>query len=312
MIAGGIGGSSADAFLHSLDTLKTRMQGQLTTHSNKYNGILNSFQLIAKEEGFRGFFGGFNAAVLGSIVSTTTYFGIYEILKRELIECDINPSIGYFISGGVADLAASIFYVPSEVIKTRLQLQGKYNNPHSLSAHNYKNTYHAFQQIYQKRGLFGLYYGWSATLLRDVPFSAIQFTIYETMKSFFLRHSNQNNQSELTIFHDCLSGGTAGAIAGGITTPLDVIKTYLQTQKRSVPRGTFLDTKGDISIPAPKATGVSYSGIYSALRGIRKTSGIKGLFSGIGVRMFWTGSQSMIMFMVYEALINQQKQTRVI
>ncbi|KAJ2999824.1 hypothetical protein HDV02_001602 [Globomyces sp. JEL0801] len=135
------------------------MQGQLTTHSNKYNGILNSFQLIAKEEGFRGFFGGFNAAVYHSII---------------------------------------------------------------------------------------LMIGW-------VPLYQQQLTL-ESMKS-----SNEN-----------------------LSNAISIPRSDILSLKRSVPRGTFLDTKGDISIPAPKATGVSYSGIYSALRGIRKTSGIKGLFSGIG------------------------------
>lgn len=40
MIAGGIAGTIADIILHPLDTLKTRMQGQLTARSIKYTGMV--------------------------------------------------------------------------------------------------------------------------------------------------------------------------------------------------------------------------------------------------------------------------------
>ena len=49
--------------------------------------------------------------------------------------------------GGIAEIFASAFYVPSEVVKTRLQLQGRFNNPYSVSGHNYRNTYHAVTDV---------------------------------------------------------------------------------------------------------------------------------------------------------------------
>lgn len=193
---------------------------------------------------------------------------------------------------------ASAFYVPSEVLKTRLQLQGRFNNPDSLSAHNYRNTAHAFSSIYKKRGLYGLYYGWGATLLRDVPYSAIQFTIYESLKNFFKANFSTDKRPSERIT-DMVSGATAGSVAGGITTPLDVIKTYLQTQQRKPKESIFLNTELDVAPRAP-----TYNGIWSAFRGIHKQSGVKGLFSGVGVRMVWTGSQSMVMFLLYELFMD--------
>ncbi|KAJ3301500.1 hypothetical protein HDV03_000715 [Kappamyces sp. JEL0829] len=294
--------TAADAFLHPVDTLKTRMQGQLTSKSVKYNGIWPSLGIILKEEGIRGLFGGFTASLLGSLLGQTVYFGAYEMTKRRMIDAEVNPEISYFVAGGFADIAASSLYVPSEVLKTRLQLQGRYNNPHSLSAHNYRNTYDAFITIYRKRGLGGLYYGWGATLLRDVPYSAIQFTIYETMKKFFIRVSCDGDPSRLSSGHDMFSGAVAGGIAGGLTTPLDVIKTYLQTQQRKPRPTSFLSTAPGEDLS--KAQHVSYNGVFSALRGVYKTSGVAGLFSGVGVRMVWTSSQSMAMFFLYEYFVN--------
>lgn len=130
-----------------------------------------------------------------------------------------------------------------------------------------------------------------------------------------------------------ISGSLAGVVAGGVTTPLDVIKTYLQTQKRAPPRPSFLSTLPppppptdtsstplkpisktkphpitSLSKTPPPAPGVLpkqapapyYPGIMSAAIGIYGHQGIKGLFAGVMPRMLWTGLQSTIMFVCYE------------
>ncbi len=81
--------------------------------------------------------------------------------------------------GFVADLAAAPIYVPSEVIKTRLQLQGRYNNPFFNSGYNYRSTLHAIKTIARTEGFSALFYGFKATLYRDLPYSALQFAFYE-------------------------------------------------------------------------------------------------------------------------------------
>jgi hypothetical protein len=71
--------------------------------------------------------------MLGGFTSTIAYFGVYEGIKRASIEKGYDKTLTYLVAGGIGDIFAAIIYVPSEVIKTRLQLQGIYNNPHSLS-----------------------------------------------------------------------------------------------------------------------------------------------------------------------------------
>ena len=192
--------------------------------------------------------------------------------------------------------------MPSEVVKTRLQLQGRFNNPHSLSAHNYRGTAHAFGEIYRKRGISGLYRGYGATLLRDVPFSALQFSIYENIKKYFVREHCDGDQNKLTASHDMIAGAVAGSVSGVLTTPLDVVKTFLQTQKLLPRTAVFLDLDGD------NKRSIQYTGIRTALVGIYKQRGFKALFSGVTVRFVWTGSQSMIMFLCYEFFLQQFKQ----
>lgn len=81
------------------------------------------------------------------VPGTTLYFAIYELTKRTLNETSIPEVVSHLTAGSLGDLAASIIYVPSEVLKTRLQLQGRYNNPHFVSGYNYKNTWHATKMV---------------------------------------------------------------------------------------------------------------------------------------------------------------------
>ncbi|KAJ3099131.1 hypothetical protein HDU97_003464 [Phlyctochytrium planicorne] len=289
------------------------MQGQLTSGvKSKYSGMLQAMNVVLKEEGYRGLFSGILAATAGSLASTLMYFACYEGIKREMLDRHINPTISYLTAASIGDVVASVLYVPSEVVKTRLQLQGRLTGAASVSNRDYRGSVHAFKSIYKKRGIKGLYYGWGATLLRDVPYTALQFSIYENFKSFLLNRFCDSDESKLTSAHDMVSGGVAGVIAGALTTPLDVCKTYLMTQKRSpLPRAQFLSLeKGPTSTTAGVGNPVAirpapyYTGVFSAFKGIYAQNGLPGLFAGVGPRMVWTGLQSMIMFLVYENLLS--------
>ncbi|CAO3585513.1 unnamed protein product [Absidia cylindrospora] len=65
IIAGGIGGSAADFAMHSVDTVKTRLQGQPHHRAPKYHNMFQSYKTILKEEGaLRGLYAGVTPAML--------------------------------------------------------------------------------------------------------------------------------------------------------------------------------------------------------------------------------------------------------
>lgn len=228
MLAGGLGGCLGDMLMHSLDTVKTRQQGD-PHMPPKYTSMGNTYWTILKQEGVgRGLYGGVTPAFVGSFVGTVIFFGCYESSKRAMIDYGITPSVAYFASGWCADLAASPLYVPTEVLKTRLQLQGKYNNPYFTSGYNYRSTIHAFKTIYRMEGWRELFSGYKATLLRDLPFSALQFTFYEQEQKWAKAWVGPGKEIGLPL--EILTGASAGGMAGVLTCPMDVVKTRIQTE----------------------------------------------------------------------------------
>lgn len=90
-----------------------------------------------------------------------------------------------------------VFTNPLEIVKIRLQVAGEIASGKKVRA----------WQVVKELGLFGLYKGARACLLRDVPFSAIYFPAYAHTKAAFADEDGYNHP--LTLL-------AAGAIAGKI------------------------------------------------------------------------------------------------
>ncbi|KAL7269653.1 hypothetical protein RUND412_007673 [Rhizina undulata] len=340
MIAGGIGGSTGDVLMHSLDTVKTRQQG--APNAVKYATMSDAYRTILREEGFRrGLYGGMTPAFMGSLPATMIFFGSYEYSKRYLIDSGCPDSIAYLTAGLIGDLFASVIYVPSEVLKTRLQLQGRYNNPHFYSGYNYRGTIDATRTIIKSEGPAALFYGYKATIMRDLPFSALQFAFYEEFQKWAKIYSGTK---DIGLPLEILTGAMAGGLAGTLTCPLDVVKTRIQTQVRTNPSGVAtpaltssttphitqarafstltkmpppklsicaairaISTSSPSTTSPPKSGDVKLntSSIFLGLKILYKNEGFAGLFRGVGPRAVWTSVQSGTMLVLYQSLLKQ-------
>ncbi|KAG9541182.1 hypothetical protein KCU79_g18690, partial [Aureobasidium melanogenum] len=334
MLAGGLGGLMGDMLMHSLDTVKTRQQGD-PHMPPKYTSMGSTYRTIWRQEGLvRGLYGGVTPAFLGSFTGTMTFFAAYEYSKRAMIDYGVNPSVAYFTSGFFADLAASPWYVPSEVLKTRLQLQGRHNNPYFYSGYNYHGTWDAFRTIIRVEGWREMFSGYSATLARDLPFSALQFAFYEQEQKIAKAWMGSK---DIGLPLEIFTGASAGGMAGVITCPLDVVKTRIQTQldpefahaaasqasktgptvspastthrpTRQAP--PIHDAKRPISTGGPStalknhgAVALETDNVIAGLKVIYKHEGFAGLFRGVGPRFVWTSVQSGTMLVMYQQLL---------
>lgn len=82
---------------------------------------------------------------------------------------------GEIAAGACAGASQVVFTNPLEIVKIRLQVAGEIAGGGKVSALG----------VVKELGLFGLYKGARACLLRDVPFSAIYFPAYAHTKAAF-------------------------------------------------------------------------------------------------------------------------------
>jgi Mitochondrial carrier protein len=293
LVAGGVGGAVGDTVMYPLDTVKTRQQG--ASNIEEYRSMRRASLMILRTEGiFRGIYSGYLPALIGSFPSTMAFFGAYELTKRKMIiDWDLNDTFSHLTAGLVGDLVSSVIYVPSEVLKTRLQLQGRYNNPYFQSGYNYKGMMDATRTIIRSEGWGAMFYGYKATLIRDLPFSALQLAFYEKLHAWAQAFVGKG--VDMGIGLELVTGGMAGGIAGVITTPLDVVKTRVQTQHPDQVAGISSgSTKGPVTIA---------NSTWSGLRTIYKAEGLGRVFSGVGPRLIWTSTQSSVMLFMYQTVL---------
>lgn len=117
---------------------------------------------------------------------------------------------------------------PLDVVKQRVQL-GLYQKPMQ-----------AFKAIIKNEGFHALYTSYFTTILMNVPNAAVLVMTNDWLKSILnptgeqvrLNEKQKNHEQNFTAF--LISGLIAGSLSGFVTCPLDVIKTRIQTQSRSV------------------------------------------------------------------------------
>ncbi|KAF7791229.1 hypothetical protein EIP86_002243 [Pleurotus ostreatoroseus] len=164
---------------HHLPSPQTRMQNQ---RSSVVGQLLykNSFDCVRKvfhNEGFVGFYRGLGPQLIGVAPEKAIKLTVNDFIRKRAMD----PETGRIalswelIAGGSAGGCQVIFTNPLEIVKIRLQMQGE---AAKLEGAVPKGAAHIVRQL----GLFGLYKGASACLLRDIPFSAIYFPAYAHLK----------------------------------------------------------------------------------------------------------------------------------
>lgn len=261
LISGGAAGTATDLAFFPIDTLKTRLQAK--------GGFFHN-------GGFRGLYKGLGSAVVASAPSASLFFMTYDTSKRYLKSTlpDLFPSLSlptsthlsHMLAASMGEIAACMVRVPAEVIKQRTQ---------SLQ---FKSSLESFKYILSNKsgeGVWkGLYRGWSTTIMREIPFTIIQFPLYEHMKHTWALYENVEKVSPLK---GALCGSIAGGFAAAMTTPLDVLKTRLMLSKERI-------------------------SVIRLAQNLVKEEGYAVFFSGIGPRTMWISAGGAIFLGVYETV----------
>lgn len=302
LLAGGIAGTTVDLTLFPLDTLKTRLQAS--------EGFFAS-------GGFRGIYRGVGSAALGSAPGAALFFCTYEATKNlsaklrhggggggvgvdvhvdddgvavQSSSAPTHTAVDHMAAASLGEIAACAVRVPTEVVKQRAQA-GQHGGS-SLSSLRAilalrATTPGGLAAVWRE-----LYRGWGITVLREVPFTIIQFPIWEALKAW--SRARRSSSSHLTgpggedvgAAESALYGSVAGAVAAGVTTPLDVLKTRVMLSSQR-------------------------TNIKDIVVSILRQHGVRPFFAGIGPRVAWISVGGAVFLGSYQWAVNALERGRV-
>uniref|UniRef100_A0A4X2KDX7 Solute carrier family 25 member 48 n=1 Tax=Vombatus ursinus TaxID=29139 RepID=A0A4X2KDX7_VOMUR len=139
-----------------------------------YQGPIHCMTSIVQKEGLVGLYRGANAMLLRDVPGYCLYFIPYEIISEWITPDNDTTSNPYtvWLAGGIAGAISWGTATPMDVVKSRLQADGVYNN-------KYKGVMDCISQSYQKEGFKVFFKGFTVNTIRGFPMSATMFLGYE-------------------------------------------------------------------------------------------------------------------------------------
>lgn len=269
--ASAISGIIAQCIVHPLDTLRARLM------VSQGGGLISSTRTLFTTSGPLGFYRGFGAAVSLQAPAVATHLSVYEWSKNSLsstwgLSTD-DPRV-HLSAGVAAEMVSAVFWVPMEVVKQRAQVRGN------------AGSFVVLKDLLRVEGPRALLRGYGLTVGVYGPYSAIFFAVYEGAKRSWKKALGIRQDGSLPMKANLSAGALGGAVAGAVTTPLDVIKTRLQTQ-------------GDSLVVGERRL---YKGTLHAATMIAREEGLRAFARGMGARVLWKTPGTAICMACYEGL----------
>lgn len=256
LYSGGMSGVMTDSIFYQFEVYKTRKQAEL--HGIRLPKMRNIYQ-------------GFLPNFLNIIPGSAVYFfafqagkGFYSLagteIKEEYPDFDVVESS---FGGALAEFCSSATRSPLELVKTRMQ------------AGQDSKIVDSVKKIYKAKGVGGFYQGFLPLVARDIPYSVIQFIVYDIIRK---TNSKLNDDNYHSAF---FRGLICGMVAGALTNPLDVIKTLAMTK--------------------PSEEGYKS---YDLAMHVWNRYGLKGFARGVHYRLLYMGPSTAVFFMTYDKFID--------
>ncbi|KAG6478539.1 mitochondrial substrate carrier family protein B-like [Zingiber officinale] len=203
-----------------------------------------------------------------------------QTLKQQLQH---QPQIGtleHLIAGGVAGAVSKTCTAPLARLTILFQVQGMHSDAAALGK---ASIWKEASRIVSEEGFRAFWKGNLVTIAHRLPYSSINFYAYERYKGLLKMIPGLDKHRDYVATDICVrlfAGGLAGITAASLTYPLDLVRTRLAAQTRTM----------------------YYRGISHALYTICRDEGMRGLYKGLGATLLGVGPSIAISFSVYETL----------
>ncbi|KAI0426106.1 mitochondrial carrier domain-containing protein [Xylaria sp. FL1042] len=319
MVAGAAAAFTVDMMIYPLDTLKTRQQSQdfLKTFADPSTKTrLPSRQL------FKGLYQGIGIVIVATLPAAGTFFTVYEASKsflgRHTSSLGLPQPFVHSSASAIAECASCLVLTPAEVIKQNAQILQQRGISRGSGRRGGSGRFTSLEALRQLGGgadaARRLLSGYTALVARNLPFTAIQFPIFEFVRARMWGRrrpagstggSAFGTSEKQSLFETGLVTGTSAGLAGSfaalVTTPMDVVKTRLMLAAGSRGQDAHQGAQERIGEARQQGAGKYHArGGLTVAREVVAEKGIAGLFRGAILRSVWTAVGSGLYLGMYE------------
>lgn len=342
MMAGAIAGVLEHCLVYPVDSLKTKMQTVNPLAIQRFTGLWSTVKTVYNTTGIFSTYRGVNVVALGAGPAHALYFSTYEGMKS-ILKPYTGQDDTHFLVASLSGITATIvhdgFMNPFDVVKQRLQM---YGSPYSGVRDAVQSSYakEGIRAFYRSYGIqlcmnipYTAFHFWAYENLKG------RMHEYNTSNRIKKRNESRNNinmYNEDDVLQDkstttttssnkneyyqtdeelnkqynlsthLIAGAGAGGTAALFTTPMDVIKTALNTQEQttSVLNCSNINTVSSTNINHSSnntiQSRVYLNSIRSAVTTIYNAKGLRGFASGAQARVLFHIPSTAISWSVYE------------
>jgi len=236
-----------------------------------YKSIGDGFSKIMAAEGLTGFTLGWFPTLVGYGAQGFCKFGFYEVFK-DVFKAAAGKenavkyqTVGFALSSACAEFIADIALSPWEALKVRMQTADAGTFP--------KTAREGWPKIMNAEGWNGFYKGIYPLWARQIPYTIVKFVAFEkTVRALYAnvftapRDSYSKNTQLMVTF---LAGYWAGIFCAIVSHPADTMVSIMNKR------------------------GGSVGSIYAEI-------GFKGLWNGLGTRIFMIGTLTGLQWWIYD------------
>lgn len=311
MIAGSFAGLMEHILLLPLDNIKTHMQTSSSSFSSAFREI--------RSGGLMNFYAGSRVVAVGCVPSHALFFLNYEFWKKQFGTQDEPNLFKNMGLGASSALFHDLIMTPCDMIKQRMQ----------LSNLGYTTI---VKESFRKEGISTFWRSFPVNFVSNLPAATITVAANENLRFVYKKFVG-----DLKVHSHFICASVAGMISACLTTPLDNIRTRLNTQlfhvenrskiksidphfsaSPSNSRQTFSKVQKAFSQhnhphagacpcnPLSPSNGsqtkpVKYPDALCAVKIILKEEGLRGFFKGVSPRVANQSLSAGLSWTIYEA-----------
>lgn len=209
LLVGASAGIFGTGIIYPLDIIKTQVQ------SSKQKLNFDGLKALIGRVRSMGLYRGFSACLVGIAPEKAIKLTVNDVVRDYCTDHGRQPIKVHqeILAGSVAGFLQLFITVPYESVKIQLQMQQQ-------------GITRSGWEVIRGMGPIGMYRGFVATLVRDVPFCFMFFPLYSNVKHLQMTKLYADRPEPFHV--GLVAGIVAGAVSAAIVTPADMLKTRIQ------------------------------------------------------------------------------------